>query len=347
MILTSIALHNYRSYSDTVFEIDPQLTLVVGPNAHGKTNLLEALHFVSTGKGINEDKKEDLIAFGETSMDVRIKCQTKNASVEYKGSIIETENGFTKSFFMDKTKKSLFAYTKDSLPVVLFSPSFMNIIEGSPSKRRRFVDTLLSRIDIEYKKRLRNYENAMRKRNKVIEQERDEAKLKEALVFWDDYLIEQAEYIVRKREWFANYTREHEKIAQHRFSLSYVKNEISRETLDESFVKQYYQRRTLVGPQRDDFRIMKSKNGDKIDVHIYSSRGEQRLALFWFILHRLNLYAEHLEYKPLLLLDDIFSELDHSNKEIIQELVKKYQTIITSAEDISTEVVQTDTVIKL
>lgn len=347
MILKSLALHNFRNYTDTVLALDPQLTLVIGPNARGKTNLLEAVHFASTGHGINEDKKEELLRFDSPDMDVRLICTHNDNAIEFRGMLHTAEDKISKTFFIDKTKKGVFSYTRETPPVVLFSPSFMNIIEGSPSKRRRFVDVLLSKIDIEYRKRLRNYENGIRKRNKVIEVERDEFKLRQALEFWDAYLIEQADYITSKREWFADYTQKHESLAHHNFTLDYRANKMTPERLEESFEKQYYQRRTLVGPQRDDFRILKKGDENKVDVHTYSSRGEQRLALFWLILHQLNIYSEYLDYPPVLLLDDIFSELDEPNREIVQELVSQYQTIITSAEDIPASIVKTDTIIRL
>lgn len=357
MLAVSLKLHNYRSYTDESFEFDPRLTLIQAPNAHGKTNLLEALYFASTGRGIYEDAKEELIHFGEKDMYVVLSCRDgENGTRDgdganervFKAGIHTLETGAVKHFMVQTNRKGMYSYTRETPPVVLFSPSFMNIIEGSPSKRRVFVDVLLCRIDIEYKKRLRNYENAIRKRNKIIEKERDEGKLREALHFWDTYLIEQADYIVAKRSWLAEYMNstplEH---MGHTFTLKYIPRVMSGQTLEESFEKQYYQRRTLVGPQRDEFRIIKDKQGVDVDVHTYASRGEQRLALLWLIIHQLNLYASHLESPPILLLDDILSELDDDNKTLIQNIVGKYQTIVTSAEEIPEEVMRPGKVIHL
>ncbi len=348
MLVSSLTLHNYRSYSDKTYEFDPQLTLIQAPNAHGKTNLLEALYFASTGHGMYEDAKEELIRFGEKDMYVILKCGDDGVEHVFKAGIHTLETGAVKHFMVDTNRKGMFSYTKDTPPMVVFSPSFMNIIEGSPSKRRVFVDTLLCRIDIEYKKRLRNYENALRKRNKIIEKERDEAKLREALHFWDTYLIEQADYICAKRLWLTQYMNKHPLAdMNHDFELVYTPKVMNAQTLEESFEKQYYQRRTLVGPQRDEFRIKKIKAGTPVDVHTYASRGEQRLALLWLIIHQLNLYAEKLDRPPILLLDDILSELDDDNKTLIQGIVQKYQTIITSAEEIPKEVMRPGRVIHL
>jgi DNA replication and repair protein RecF len=347
MILKGISLRNFRNYDYQTFALDPLLTLIVAPNAHGKTNLLEAIYFASNGRGFSEDKKEELVRFDEKEMEVRMICTHNEVDVEFKAALYQADGSSVKSFFIDKTKKGLFYYSKETPPVVLFSPSFMNIIEGSPSKRRMFVDTLLARIDLEYKKRLRNYENGMRRRNKVIEKERDIVKLREELAFWDDYLIEQADYITEKRRWFAEYTEHNSTLVRHTFKLDYLAHVMSKETLEASFEKQYYQRRTLVGPQRDDFRIIKVDGEKRVDVHTYASRGEQRLALLWLILHQLNIFVEHLEYRPILLLDDILSELDEGNKGIIQELVSMYQTVVTSAEEVPEDILHPGKVIRV
>lgn len=347
MILQQLLLHNFRSYTNFSCTFDPQFTCIIGPNAHGKTNLLEAIHFASSGHGFNEDKKEELIRVGEQDMSVTALCTHGSDALEYKVGIHIAENQTgVKSFFVNRSRKTLHTYGKDAFPVVLFSPSAMNIIEGSPSRRRSFIDGMLSRIDMQYRKCLRNYENGLRKRNKIIEVERDQAKLREALHFWDTYVIENGSYISEKRAWFQEYANNHPSMIDHTFTLEYLQNQITKETLEASFEKQYYQRRTLVGPQRDDFRICKkANNGTYMDVHTYSSRGEQRLALLWLILHQINIYVDHLEHRPILLLDDILSELDEGNKIIIYKLIEDFQTILTSAEDIPEHIIKPGKVI--
>lgn len=341
MRITSVTLHNYRNYSDQTFTFDPQLTLILAPNAHGKTNILEAIHFASTGRGIYEDAKEELIRFGESDMHVVLTIEQSGESETFKAGIAIQESGSVKHFMAHGTRKGMFSYTQLTPPVVMFSPSFMNIIEGSPSKRRTFIDIVLCRIDVAYKKHLRNYENALRKRNKILETERHQDKLREALHFWDEYLIEQSSYITSKRHWLTDYVNAVAVPHMTRmFRLVYTPKPMTPQTLDDSWEKQFFQRRTLVGPQRDDFRIEQHKDGNWMSVHAFASRGEQRLALLWLTLHQLDLYKQHLSQPPTLLLDDILSELDDVNKSHIQSLVQQFQTILTSAEPIPESVLQ-------
>ncbi len=342
MHIASLTLHNYRNYADEVFEFDPCLTLIVAPNAHGKTNMLEALHFASTGKGVYEHTKEELVRFGEANMHVELIFQDENEHrTSFKAGIAQQESGSTKHFMVHGTRKGMYSYTQLTPPVVLFSPSFMNIIEGSPTKRRDFVDIILCRIDLAYKKHLHNYENGLRKRNRILESERNPTKLREALHFWNDFLIEHATYITQKRQWLADYMNTQTMPTMTRsFKLVYSPKEMTLASLEESFEKQFYQKRTLVGPQRDDFRIDLLKNDAWISVHAFASRGEQRLALLWLILHQLDLYEHHVSLAPILLLDDILSELDETNKKLIQTLVTRYQTILTSAEPIPEDVLK-------
>lgn len=114
--------------------------------------------------------------------------------------------------------------------------------------------------------------------------------------------------------------------------MIYKQNAISPMRLEEYYLRQFYLKRTVVGPHRDEFTVLKLKNKRNIDVHTYSSRGEQRLALLWLLLHEIDVYSVELERKPLILLDDIFSELDQLNKKVIFEVIQNYQSVITSTE---------------
>jgi len=304
----------------------------MGKNSVGKTNLLEGIFFVCNGKGLREEKQEELMNIEVASMHVEAEFSDKSSVTTFKIVLKQTEN-LEKIFFVDRSKKMLQSYLKYTPPIAIFSPELIAIIDGQPSLRRGFIDDIISKCDLEYKKRLQNYKNGLRRRNKVIEKENDPEKLRKEILFWNNYLIEQAEYICEKREWFVNFVNKSEKLDTHVFSLNYEKNEISLNRFEEYFMREYYQKRTLIGPQRDDFKIFKQQDEKKIDVHKFSSRGEQRLALLWLIINQIQLYEQELEHKPLVLLDDIFSELDESNKKIVLDLIKKHQTIISTTEE--------------
>lgn len=331
MRLTTLSLKNFRNASQLKLEIDPSITCLVGPNARGKTNILEAIYFLLTGKGIKEDKQEELISFGAHEADVEGVLENDESELLLRIHLSHT-NRVEKVFMVNKLKRTRFMYLKEATPCILFSPALISIIDGQPSERRTFIDHMLSTIDIEYKKRLSNYDNALRKRNRIIEKTENIESLRRELVFWDDYLIQQAEYIVAARKKCIERINLHI-IGELPFSIIYSQSVISHSTLEDYFMKQYYQKRTLVGPQRDEYRIMFHKGDIDIDVHTYASRGEQRLALFWLILQQLNMYENDLQKDPILLLDDIFSELDQSNKHLITTHINRFQTVLTTTEE--------------
>ena len=237
-----------------------------------------------------------------------------------------------KTFLINKTKKRFFNYIQLVPPVGIFSPSFMYLIDGQPSQRRHFVDRILSKIDADYRHRLANYETGLRKRNKLIQKAPSMDELKDQLPFWDHYLVEQANYIVSQRLFFEKYFNDNKNVDNKSFSINYVSNEISFKTLAETMEKQFFLKKTLVGPQRDEFNIFLETGEEKKNIHKFGSRSEQRLSLLWMVMLEIKLYHDKLLRRPLLLLDDIFSELDIENRALILRLIKNHQTIITTTD---------------
>lgn len=335
MILKKISVTNFRNFNDSVFYFNPFLTIIIGKNSVGKTNLLEAIYFSLKGRGFREEKEEELISYDKIRAEVQTELVEKEEKIQLKTTIEKNEppvSGVKKNYFIDKLRKQFYQYVLQALSVVIFSPSFIYVVEGEPKDRRNYFDTIISSFDIEYKKRLINYESALRKRNKILELEKNIEKLKEELGFWDDYLMEQADYIAKKRQELTDFINKHKQLDSKSFFIDYFKNELSRETLDKTFKKQLLLKKTLVGPQRDDFIINIGTPSGFKNIHKFGSRSEQRLALFWLVLNEINLYQEILKKRPLVLLDDIFSELDITNKALVLKLIKKYQTIITTTQ---------------
>jgi len=304
----------------------------MGKNSVGKTNLLEGVYFSLKGRGFREKKEEELIGYDEIKTYVQAELLEEKEKKQFKITIEKNDGGVVRNYFINKIRKKNHQYLLESLPVVIFSPSFIYVIEGEPAERRSYFDIILVVFDIEYRARLINYESALRKRNKILEFAKNIEKLKEELRFWDGYLIEQASYITKKRQELADFFNQYKKLDNKSFRLDYLKNELSKENLDRTFKKQLILKKTLVGPQRDDFVINILSSGDFKNIHKFGSRSEQRLALFWLVLNEINLYQEKLNKRPLLLLDDIFSELDITNKALVLKLIRKYQTIITTTQ---------------
>ncbi|MFN4212368.1 MAG: DNA replication/repair protein RecF [Microgenomates group bacterium] len=331
MILKKINFYNFRNFKDASFNFNPFLTVIVGENARGKTNLLEGIYFLINGWGFREEKEVELILLGKDKGWVEGVFGEETSVFDFKIVLEKKETGVEKKFYFNKVKKKFFQYSKDLPKTVLFSPEQIEIITGSPQARRNYFDKLLGQYDFEYKNHLVNYENALRRRNKILEKENNEEKLKEELKFWDDYLIQQGQYLTIKRGQYLNFLNYHNKLNNKNFSIKYLKNEFTRERLKEVFNEERKWRKTLIGPQRDDFKISLISDFEK-DIHIYGSRSEQRMALFWLKVNEINYCQQKIKKRPIILLDDIFSELDFYHKKIVLNLVKKYQTIVTTTE---------------
>ncbi len=351
MLLKNIHFHNFRNFEQESFNFNPFLTVVIGENARGKTNLLEGSHFLITGQGFREEKEEELIYLGQNDCFVEGAFNLGDDNFQFRIVLLKNQVGVEKSFFVNKTHKKHFQYLAEQTKTVLFAPEQIEIITGPPSVRRDYFNRLISSYDLEYKKRLVNYDNALRKRNKILETHRDVVQLQEELVFWDEYLVTQAEYITRAREEYANFLNQHQKLDAKVFYIVYNRNEFTSSRLANVFEEEKRFRRTVIGPQKDDFRIFLKGNppaGDDKDVHHYGSRSEQRMAVFWLKMNEIHWYVDTKKKKPILLLDDVFSELDLHNRKIVLDLVKKYQTILTTTEPEILELTEVPkTVIKL
>jgi len=331
MILNQIHLSNFRNFSKASFKLDPLLTIVIGDNAQGKTNLLESIYCLAYGAGFRESKEEELIKIKEKETLIEGDFSLDEGKKTLLILLRENHGQIEKKFFINKTKKAFSSFQQETIKAILFSPSQIEIITGSPDERREYFDKLISSYELEYRKKIIFYETALRKRNKILEIHHDEEKLKEELAFWNNYLEEQAVYITKKRQEYVDFLNKNQKIDSQEFYINYEKNPLTKKRLADYFYQEKKYRKTLIGPQKDDFIIFEKGNFDK-DLHHFGSRSEQRLSIFWLKFNEIKYYLEKFNKKPIILLDDIFSELDLKNKKLILRLIKNYQTIVTSAE---------------
>jgi len=332
MILKGINLLNFRNINNNNYDIHPKLTIIFGQNSQGKTNLLEAIYFLITGTGFREEKEQELISFNKDNCQVSGLFSQNNSNYKHSIFLKLSSDRIEKKYFLNNTAKGHHLYTLNQITVVLFTPEQVNIIIGSPQLRREYFNQQLSTYDYQYKKRLNNYEVALRKRNKILEKYTDKEKLKEELKFWNSYLIEEGAYITSIRESYINFLNKNKNLDSKIFSINYIKNEFTKESIKEYYEKEILIRRTLVGPQKDDFRIFVNNGQVNKDVHHYGSRSEQRMAIVWLKVNELEYLTTVLAKTPILLLDDIFSELDIKNKKMILGLLNRYQTIATTTE---------------
>lgn len=332
MILTTVSLFNFRNVEQARFSFNPQLTIIIGENARGKTSLLEAIYVGVYGTGFRESREDELVKWEEPRSVVEVVFTEKDTRNLFQISLMRKGESVEKKFFVNKTLKTHYQYLQYQTRAVLFAPEHIEIITGSPDERREYFDKVISAADLEYKKKLRNYQNAIRKRNKLLETYRDEFTLLEEIAFWNDYLTEQATYITQKRREYIEYLNAHPSVQNRSFRIEYLKNEFTKERLREVYDLELKIRKTRIGPQKDDFELYLDDFEHK-NVQHFGSRSEQRLAIFWLKLNEISFLEEQFKTKPILLLDDVFSELDNKNKKLVLEVITNYQTVLTTTEE--------------
>jgi DNA replication and repair protein RecF len=304
-MINKISLTNFRNYDRCEFEFDKN-NIVIGNNGVGKSNLLEAIYLLATGKSFRADNDEEMITYNNQCSIINGQCS------EFELKITITDR---KKFEVNGIPRRMIDFV-GNMRAVLFAPQDMELISGSPGYRRRYLDFVITQTDREYRRSLISYEKGLRQRNKLLSLIRDGLAQRHQLYFWDHLLIKDGEYLTLVRQKYLQ-----------ALPTIYDKSIITEERLKQYEVEEVASATTLVGPHRDDFQIIYQ---DK-DVSKYGSRGEQRMSV-------LKLKQQEIEYlggQPLLLLDDIFSELDHSHREEVMKLVSDYggQVIATSADE--------------
>ena len=321
MILT---LTNFRNFSAKNFNLSAKHILLTGPNASGKTNILEALFLLGSGKSFHAQKEVEMIKFASDFARVQVKIN-KDLTLE----VILPRNGY-KKLKVNNLGKRLIDYV-GNLRVVLFRPQDIELLTGSPSVRRNFLDSILSSVNRDYRKTLISYEKGLRQRNRLLKRIRDENLKTDQLLFWNQLLIKNGDYLSQKREDLITFINETSQLNNKFLEVKYLKNAISEGRLTKYAQEEIFAAQTLVGPHRDDFEVFQEKE----NVGSFASRGEQRMAILWLKIAELKYIFNLTQEKPLLLLDDIFSELDEDHKKVVFEVIVSHQTIITSAEKTS------------
>lgn len=340
MILASIYLQNFRSYKERRFDFSTKTTVIVGPNTAGKTNLSEAIIMLSLGKSFRTSSEADCVSFGQSVGRVGGMVQDGEANIKQEVVLATgaTPTGrLGKKYLINGVSKARSSFV-GFLPTVLFRPEELDIVIDGPSVRRDFLDTLLEQVDRNYYHATNNYQRALRQRNALLDTAKEihstrsarSGQLAEQFAYWDDLLITNGQLITQKREEFVEYCNKSEKDIFD-FSTHYDKSTISKERLLQYKEAEMGAGNTLVGPHRDDLQFfMKDKVGVEREVKAFGSRGQERLVVLQLKILQINYMTEKLGQRPLLVLDDIFSELDSGHIELVLDMVTSNQTIITT-----------------
>lgn len=348
-MLKSISLQNFRNYQAEEFKFNGNTTVIIGPNTSGKTNLIEAIFLLSTGKSFRTDKDIQMINFNKDLARVKGIVSETNLEVMITNGQLGGQTSQFKKFMVNGVAKRRNDFV-ENFPAVLFSPEDLEIIVDSPSLRRKFLDNVLEQVDREYRLALVSYIKGLRQRNALLENTRETGiRNEKQFEYWDNLIIEFGEKITKKREEFIEFVNNQAKDIFD-FVAFYDKSVISKARLLQYKDAEVASGVTLVGPHRDDFSVSMYDNTRKTthDIKFYGSRGQQRLAILQLKMLELLFIEEKLGQRPVLLLDDIFSELDKGHIELILEMIGLQQTIITTThkEFISANVLRKMQVIK-
>jgi DNA replication and repair protein RecF len=350
MLIQKLRLTDFRNFKSKLIEFSPATTIILGPNASGKTNILESLFLLATGKSFRARIEEEMVNHRKELARIKGRIKTDGEIIDL-GAVLtrglieigksNTEKVPRKRLLINNLPKRLIDFA-GNFKTVLFGPWDLELVTESPSHRRDFLDSVLSQIDREYRRSILSYEKGLRQRNRLLLRIREEGLSRTQLLFWNRLLIKDGDYISQKREEFIDFINQTPNLSTNRskkknqiFSLHYDKSAISEGRLEQYAEEEVAAATTLVGPHRDDFifkiKNKKPKNNER-DLDRFGSRGEQRMGALWLKLAELAFIEEKTGERPTLLLDDIFSELDHEHRKIVIGIVDKQQTIITTAD---------------
>ena len=364
MFLKSIQLQNYRNYRRLDLEVEPSINVLYGPNAQGKTNLIEAIYLCACARSHRTSKDRDLILRGNREYKVSLTLLSKRNDFLY-------EENVALSFLEEDGKKAKRTVFHNQVPferisdylglfhAVIFAPEDLQLVKEGPSVRRRFMDILISQVKPTYFYNISVYSRLLLQRNKVLKNIRQREKYhhlssedERELEIWDFPLAEAGGKIIADRIFFSNRIRKiarekHRQISddkeelniryktitgildekKEKFPYNYEGEiaEIFLNRLASSHQDDYEKGNTGCGPHRDDLEIF--LNGE--NVKIYASQGQQRSVALSLKLAELILLKEETREMPVLLLDDVFSELDAKRRECLLEYIEEAQIFVT------------------
>lgn len=332
MIIKSLELENFRNYDTLKMEFDSGTNILFGDNAQGKTNILEAIYLSATTKSHKGSKDRDVIHFEKEEAHIRTLLEKKE--LEYKVDM-HLRQSKSKGIAINNQKIKKASELLGLLTVVFFSPEDLSIIKNGPSERRRFVDMELCQLDNFYLYNLNNYNKIVNQRNKLLKDLYNNAALKDTLDIWDSQLVSFGSKIIERRITFVNQLNEiiygiHKKLTGEKEELiiEYEPNvtmEEFKNKMAQAQERDIRLKQTTVGPHKDDFGFIINK----VDVRKFGSQGQQRTAALSLKLSEIELVKKITKENPVLLLDDVLSELDSSRQNYLLNTIGNIQTIIT------------------
>ena len=333
MVIKSLKLKNYRNYDLLDITFDPGTNILYGDNAQGKTNILEALYISGTTKSHRGTKDRDIIQFGHEESHIETTVEKRGINFQMD---IHLKKKSPKGIAIDKIPIRRASELFGIVHFVFFSPEDLNIIKEGPAGRRRFIDLELSQLDRIYLSNLSNYNRVVNQRNSLLKDIYGQKNLMETLDIWDMQLVSYGNKILERRKEFIRQVNEiisdiHFKLTgrKERISLSYEES-IGNMTFEDALTKyrdrDIRMKSTTSGPHRDDICFTTDKG---LDIRKFGSQGQQRTAALSLKLSEIELVKRAIGDTPVLLLDDVLSELDKHRQNYLLDSIHDIQTIIT------------------
>lgn len=332
MIIQSIELSNFRNYEREVFHFHEGTNVLYGDNAQGKTNVLEAIFVGGTTKSHKGSRDREMIRTGEKEAHLRyfIEKREKVFRVE-----VHMRRGGSKGIAIDglpiRNSNELLGLSN----IVFFSPEDLSIIKDGPEERRRFIDMEMCQLNKAYLFYLTQYKKILKQRNALLKQIQEKRDLRPTLEIWNGQLVEHGSKIIQLREEFVEelnglMKRKHASLTggKENVNISYDPNSRQQDFESKLFMEEdrdILMGTTTVGPHRDDMIFMTENQ----DLRKYGSQGQKRTAALSLKMAEIEIVERSIGEKPILLLDDVLSELDRNRQNYLLENIKGIQTIIT------------------
>ena len=340
MYIKSIKLNNFRNHEEKQFELSTGPNVFYGDNAQGKTNILESIYFCSIGKSFRAKKDSELVMQGKEVAALEMEF-VKGERTKKINTVITDKN--KKQIKINDIKVNKISELLGNILIVLFSPEDTEIVKGDPSNRRKFFDLLISQLKPSYMYQLQQYYKKLEQRNNLLKRGKI-SNIALELDIWDEKLVELDQIITQTRK---EIVEEVEPIFQKyvsEFSRGKEKMKIRYKTqISDNILESIKQKRsqdiergyTSIGIHRDDYKI--EINGDPLEN--FGSQGQIKTAILSLKLAQKEVIEEKLNEKPIMLLDDVMSELDKSRREYILTKIQDCQIVITCTdiEDIKLE----------
>ena len=336
MFIKKIKLNHFRNYSKQEINLKDGINVIYGDNAAGKTNIIEAVFLCAIGKSFRTNKDKELIQFKNEKAMVEIEYEKKDRNADIKFEIEDK-----KSIFLNQIKLNKLSELIGNLNVVLFSPDDIEILKDGPSKRRKFLNILISQLRPNYIYLLNSYLKTLEQRNHYLRQIKLENKDEDLLDIWDEKLANTGKEIFEYRKEFIEKIKKkikeiHKKIAAEETIKIKYNSDLEKEYLEklkESRKGDIQKGFTQYGIHKDDFTIWINEK----QVNIYGSQGQHRTAILSLKLSELEIVYDEVGEYPILLLDDFMSELDESRRNSLIKSIEKCQVIITCTDKIILE----------